>query len=84
MSIQEMQGESVADLLYRQRQEAIERTGREPSELVITSFQERQLRAEMEPHMDHYGPGETPADGIRFCGIPVRVIPMWENHGSAA
>lgn len=84
MSIQETHGESVADLLYRQRQEAIERTGREPSELVITSFQESQLRAEMEPSMVPFGPGETPADGIRFCGIPVRVIPMWENHGSAA
>lgn len=75
---------SVTDLLYRQRQEAIEQTGGEPSELVITSFQESQLRTEMEPHMAPYGPGETPADGIRFCGIPVRVIPMWENHGSAA
>lgn len=75
---------SVTDLLYRQRQEAIERTGKEPSELVITSFQESQLRAEMEPSMVPFGLGETPADGTRFCGIPVRVIPMWENHGSAA
>lgn len=83
MSIQETHGESVADMLYRQRLEAIKWTGKEPSELVITSFQEKQLRAEMEPLLVPYDAGETPADGIYFCGIPVRVIPMWENHGSA-
>jgi hypothetical protein len=66
MSIQDTHGESVVDLLHRQRREA------------------KQLSAEMEPLMVPYGPGETPSDGIQFCGIPVRVIPMWENHGSAA
>lgn len=84
MSIQEAHGDRVVDLLHRQRRDAVERTGKEPSELVITSLQERQLLAEMESLMVPYGLGEKPADGIRFCGIPVRVILVWENHGSAA
>lgn len=84
MSIQETHCDTVAALLDRQLEDSMLRTGEYPVELVITNLQGRQLCLEMAHLTVPYAPDEMPADGIYWRGVPVRVIHLWENHGSAA